>query len=58
MTYEEFQEKWRDIRTEHAVDCPRKFSFDFEPCTCGLSEEWKRRNEDLQAVETQERNER
>jgi hypothetical protein len=50
MTMQDFQRKWGNIRCAHADDCPSKFSFDYERCTCGLDELWALRNADLQQV--------
>jgi hypothetical protein len=50
VTREEFDRRWCGVRTSHADDCLRKFSFDYEICTCGLDDLWKRRNDDLASV--------
>lgn len=50
MTLEEFDRKWGNIRVQHDDGCPKKFSFDFETCNCGLDEEWDRRTADLATV--------
>lgn len=50
MTLEEYEAKWGHVYTEHNEGCKKRFSMDFDNCSCGHDILWEMRNKDLATV--------
>jgi hypothetical protein len=50
MTIDEFNAKWGSVYTEHSDGCKKKFSCDFNECSCGHDILWAMRNADIATV--------
>lgn len=54
MTLAEYTKKWDNLYTEHNDGCRKKFSMDYNDCSCGHDILWEMRNADLATVPEEE----